>query len=81
MKITVSDPRSNLAEVERLISEVREHPMCLHWRDDHGVYLVIYPEGYYPNGVQAAHSQIGKAEALRRMLNAMERHWKRDLLT
>jgi hypothetical protein len=72
-------PQQNIAEVNRLIAEVRAHPMCLRWQDDHGVYLVIYPDGYYPNGVQAAHSQIGKAVALRRILDAMERHWRLDL--
>jgi hypothetical protein len=64
-------------EIDRLIQTVKAHPMCLRFTDDHGVYLVIYPEGIWPQGVQAAYTgQLGKAGALERILMHMENHWK-----
>lgn len=76
----MNTPRENVAEINRLIQEIQAHPMCLRWRHESGVYLVIYPEGYWPQGVQAAYGgQVGKIEALRRILDKMEQHWRLDL--
>lgn len=76
----MNTPRENVAEINRLIQEIQTHPMCLRWRHEHGVFLVIYPEGYWPQGVQAAYGDpVGKIEALRRILDKMEQHWRLDL--
>ncbi len=54
---------------------VEQHPMCARFEDLGGAYRVLYPCGFQLDGVQATYATIGKAEALRRMLKAMERHW------
>lgn len=69
---TVTD---SVATVRDLESQVKAHCMCLRYESDATHYRVIYPDGYFPNGVQVS-KRLGKAEALRRILDAMERHWK-----
>lgn len=43
-------------EVNRLITEVKNSPMCLHFQEDKYYYLVQYPDGFYPNGVRCEKS-------------------------
>lgn len=57
---------------------VKTHCMCLRFETTGTHYRVIYPDGYYPNGVQVD-KRLGKREALTRMLAAMERHWHESL--
>lgn len=71
-------PNQRLAEVNRLIAEIKAHPMCLHFKQSPGVFLVLYPEGYPLDGAQARYS-TNKSEALSRLLAAIERHWLESL--
>lgn len=71
----MGNPIENAAAVEALKAEVKSHCMCLHFQELADRYRVIYPDGFFPNGVQASFG-IGKAEALHRMLVAMEQHWQ-----
>jgi hypothetical protein len=52
--------------------------MCLRFEETGTHFRVIYPDGYFPNGVQVD-KRLGKIEALERILLAMERHWKESL--
>lgn len=61
--------------VDILRSKVLDHPMCAKFEEDTARFRVIYPCGMFPEGVQASYGG-GKAVALSRMLDAMERHWK-----
>lgn len=61
--------------VNILSSKVLDHCMCAKFQDDGARFRVIYPCGMFPDGVQASYGG-GKAVALSRMLDAMERHWK-----
>ena len=61
--------------VDVLRSAVKEHCMCAKLEDDGARFRVYYPCGMFPDGVQASYGG-GKAVALSRMLDAMERHWK-----
>lgn len=61
--------------VNALRHTVKEHCMCTKFEDDGARFRVIYPCGMFPDGVQASYGG-GKAVALSRMLDAMERHWK-----
>lgn len=70
----MGSPRENQKLVEELIVKVKEHCMCLRFNDCLGLFLVTYPEGFELGGVQCAQS-IGKAKALRKILDKMEEHW------
>ena len=58
------------------IEKILAHPLCMSFEDLGGVYRVHYPEGYQWDVVQANYARMGKAEAARVILAAMERHWK-----
>ena len=60
--------------VDALLAEVKAHCMCADFQDKGEKFLVIYPPGFFPGGVQASKA-LGQANALARMLEAMERHW------
>lgn len=68
--------RENIQAFEAKMSEVKAHCMCASFEDRGGQYRIIYPAGMVLEGVQATYAKCGKAVALDRMLNAMERHWK-----
>lgn len=60
-------------------SLVTEHCMCAKFEDLGSKFRVIYPEGYFPDGVQVS-TEMGRAAALGKLLEVMERHWKASLL-
>lgn len=70
---------ATLAQRTALVVEreaaVRDHCMCAEMREDKGYYYVIYPDGYFPQGIRASKGG-GKWVALGHMLVVMERHWK-----
>lgn len=70
-------PRENMARVETLEREVQDHPMCGRFIHERGAYVVYYPDGMFPNGVRASIG-MGKALALSRLIEVMERHWKEN---
>jgi len=67
--------RENAEKVAELLLKVQQHCMCARFEDLGGAYRVLYAPGFQLDGVQAVYAQCGKAVALERMLNAMERHW------
>lgn len=67
--------RENAKRATEMLEKVKSHCMCARFEDLGGAYRVLYADGFFPNGVQAAYAQCGKAVALERMLNVMERHW------
>lgn len=71
------NPQQNAERVRKLIAEVEEHPMCAKFEFVDGLYRVLYPVGFYPNGAQASIGE-GRAVALQRLLQVMERHWKEN---
>lgn len=71
------NPQQNAERVRELIKEVEAHPMCARFEFVDGLYRVLYPEGFYPNGAQANIGE-GRAVALTRLLAVMERHWKEN---
>ena len=54
--------------------------MCFSLVEDPTHYTVIYPEGYYPNGVRVS-KEHGKIVALKQILEAIEKHWKKSFTT
>lgn len=71
--------KTRIQNINRLIESIKDHCMCAKFEDDGGKYRVIYPEGYFPEGVQCS-QRIGKAVALEKLLEVMERHWKESML-
>lgn len=67
----------NISTIKKLKKEIREHCMCLRFKETPEYYLVIYPDGFYPEGTRV-NKEGGKIIALERLLNAMERHWKNN---
>lgn len=67
--------QSRAEKVRERLAAVKAHCMCARFEEDRTHYRVIYPDGYFPAGVQVD-KRLGKAVALERMLIVMERHWK-----
>ncbi|MCK9369690.1 hypothetical protein M0R04_07260 [Candidatus Dojkabacteria bacterium] len=68
--------RERQAEIRELTSTIKNHPLCLKFKEDSYYYLITYPEGFQLDGCRATHKSCGKIVALTRILNAMERHWE-----
>jgi hypothetical protein len=62
-------------KVNDLKEQVTNHCMCLEFEEDSYYYIVFFPEGYFPNGVRCS-KEIGKAIALQKILDNMEKVWK-----
>ena len=67
--------QENISEVKRLEALIESHCMAAQFIKEKGCYLVYYPEGMFPNGAQARYNIGGKAVALTRLLEVIERHW------
>lgn len=65
------------ARVERVIAEIKAHPMCGEFQDLTTCFRVIYPVGDFPvHGLQSVVKRgEGRAVALEKLLPVMERHW------
>lgn len=74
------DVQQNMRAVEKALTAVKQHCMCARFEDLGGAYRVLYAPGFRLDGVQAVYAKCGKLVALERILNAMERHWKEDLI-
>ena len=71
------NPQENFEKMKALIAAIKDHCMCARFQSMNDRFRVIYPDGYFPNGVQASYS-IGKIAALARILDMMEHHWKEN---
>lgn len=69
--------QENVALVNKALADVKDHCMCLKFEEDASHFRVIYPCGYFPEGVQV-NKGMGKAAALNKMLEVMERHFKNN---
>lgn len=69
--------QKNIENVESLKKQVVSHCMCADFQEDKSTYTIIFPAGFYPNGVRC-NKDIGKARALRKLINFMEDIWLRD---
>jgi hypothetical protein len=67
--------QTRIEKVREGLAAVKAHCMCLRFEETRTHYRAIYPDGYFPNGVQVD-KRLGKHVALERMLIVMERHWK-----
>lgn len=71
--MSIIQDRTN--EVNGLIAEVKDHHMCGKFVDEGSSYLVVYPYGDWPvDGTRVRHD-VGKANALRKMIEKMEEHY------
>lgn len=71
----MNNPNENIKAVTDLISEIKNHPMCMKFEDQGSHYQVIYPDGDFRiNGVRAS-TGGGKQKALYRILDRMEQDW------
>lgn len=68
-------PRENMAEVEAQRARLREHPMALRIIETDADLTVIYPSGDFRRDGVRVSFQIGKAAAMRRILDVMESDW------
>ena len=74
----MSTIQENMRAMQKAYDAVKEHCMCARIKDDGAYYVVIYPEGDWPDnvgGVQAGYLITGKTQALQRILDRMERDW------
>lgn len=77
--------QENIEEVQRAYDEVKAHCMCRAIRDDGCSIVIIYPEGDWPDGKEGIHCTYGvyagqgKAWALKKLLEQMEKDWKESL--
>ena len=70
---------NRVAKVRDRLAAVKAHCMCLRFEETRTHYRVIYPDGYFPEGIQVD-KRLGKHVALERMLIVMERHWKESFV-
>ncbi len=63
--------------VKLAMQNVKEHCMCAKFQDDGYSFTVIYPAGdFATHGARCDYSRNGKAWALNKLLEVIERHWK-----
>jgi hypothetical protein len=67
--------QQNINSAKDAENAVRNHCMCAKYEMTGTHYRVLYPEGYFPNGVQVS-KRLGKIEGFSRLLAMMERHWR-----
>jgi len=72
--------QARIDRVNKLKNTIKNHCMCLHFTETKSYYLVQYPEGFFPDGVRAEFG-TNKTIALKRILDAMEKHWKDSFKT
>ena len=71
--------KENIETLEGLLKEVNDHCMCARFDSRGDKYIVIYPAGYgWPAGIQCD-KRLGKIEALKRILAAMEKKWEESM--
>jgi len=69
--------QENIKAVNVATMKVGEHCMCAKFIEDPTHYTVYYPPGFYPNGARVD-KRMGKAYALNRLLEVMERHYQEN---
>jgi len=63
-------------EVNSLISQVKEHCMCSKFKDEGGRFMLYFPAGDFAvGGIRVSYHDMGKANALRVVLEKMEKYW------
>jgi hypothetical protein len=67
--------RENIEAVAEAEEAVKAHCMCRAFHMDDYHYRVLYPAGFALDGVQCCYLHVGKAVALQRLLESMERCW------
>lgn len=77
----VGSVAANMKLVRDLYDQLKAHPMCRKVKDDGTTIVVTYPAGDWPgglNGIQCVYGIYkgqGKAWALQRLIDRMERDW------
>lgn len=71
--------QENIRAVEALIDSVKKHCMCLKFEETKHHFIVIYPDGYYPNGCRIT-KEIGKIKALEKLHLKIEQHWQESFI-
>jgi hypothetical protein len=67
--------QDNIAALESALEEVKNHCMCLYFREDENKYFVQFPEGDFEVGGIQVSKAMGKVKALEIMLEKMEYYW------
>lgn len=72
LKASVTD---NILQIEAAFAAIKQHCLCFQFEETETHFRVVYPPGdFCVDGVQA-HKSVGKAKALKLMLERMERDW------
>lgn len=67
----------NTLRLNKALAAVKAHCMCFRFFEDSTHYTVHYPAGMFPDGCRASLG-MGRAKALEKMLEVMERHWNEN---
>jgi len=67
--------QENITLLDEVLQAVKNHCMCLYFREDAGHYLVQFPHGYQVDGCRVSKS-MGKIAALNKMIEKMEQYWR-----
>lgn len=68
--------QQNIQALQEAYDKVKAHPMCARINDDGARFLVIFPEGMWPNGAQCVYGNtISKTKALELLHASMEKAW------
>ena len=72
--------QQNIENVNQLLDQVKNHPMCLRLRDECQKYIVEFPNNV--DGLDGIRIDCtgpgGKSQALRTLLDKLEHFWQLD---
>lgn len=71
-------PQENAKRIAFYLKKVQGHPLTLHLQDDGVAFTVIFPDGdFFSDGVMCRYlgQPGGKAKALSKILDELERRW------
>lgn len=66
--------QNRIDQINTTKQAILTHCMCFDFAENKTHYQVIFPIGFYPEGIKAA-KNIGKNDALKKMLDFMEKTW------
>jgi hypothetical protein len=70
--------QTRIEDVKEAKRTLLEHPCCFKLKETKDYYIVIHPDGYFPNGCRAG-KDMGKAKALRVLERQCEKVWLESL--
>jgi hypothetical protein len=66
--------QNNIENINEIKIKIQSHPCCFSLEENDIYFLVICPEGYFPNAIRACKHK-NKLKALKRILKKLDQVW------